>query len=221
MKRSPQALLFDLDGTLLDTAPDLAHALNTVLGEDGRAPLPYAAIRPRASHGSTGLLMLAYQDAPGSPAFEARRRRLLEVYRAGIATHTRLFPGMADVLAHCERIALPWGIVTNKPAWLTDPLLVALGLARRAACVVSGDTTTHAKPHPAPLLAAASALSCAPRACLYVGDAERDVAAARAAGMPVVLAAYGYLDAGDNPDDWAADARIEAPQELLAWLPRT
>lgn len=221
MRPSPQALLFDLDGTLLDTAPDLAHALNTVLREDGRPPLPYAVIRPRASHGSTGLLTLAYADAAGSPAFEARRRRLLEIYRAGIATRTRLFPGMADVLAHCERIALPWGIVTNKPAWLTDPLLAALGLARRAACVVSGDTTTHAKPHPAPLLAAATALRREPRSCLYVGDAERDVAAARAAGMPVVLAAYGYLAASDSVDAWAADARIEAPEELLAWLPRT
>lgn len=218
MKERPRALLFDLDGTLLDTAPDLARALNRVVTEDGGKALPYAAIRPCASHGSTGLLRLAYDFPADSAEFENRRQRLLDAYRAALAVETRLFPGMEQVLDHCDRAGLPWGIVTNKPAYLTSPLLAALALDRRASCVVAGDSTPHSKPHPAPLLAAAAALGLAPGECLYVGDAERDVHAAHAAGMPVLVAAYGYLAADDDPTSWSACGAIDAPMELLAWL---
>ncbi|MEX2479272.1 MAG: HAD-IA family hydrolase [Gammaproteobacteria bacterium] len=218
MNECPRALLFDLDGTLLDTAPDLARALNRVVTEDGGEALPYAAIRPCASHGSAGLLRLAYGYPPDSAEFESRRQRLLDAYRAALAVETRLFPGMEQVLAHCDRAALPWGIVTNKPGYLTLPLLAALALDRRAACVIAGDSTPHSKPHPAPLLAAAAALGLAPAMCLYVGDAECDVRAAHAAGMPVVVATYGYLAADDDPASWGACGAIDDPAALLAWL---
>jgi 2-phosphoglycolate phosphatase len=215
---SSRAVLFDLDGTLLDTAPDLARALNRVRGDDGLAPLPFAAIRPHVSHGSTALIALGYDLEPGTPAFECRRQRLLDAYHAEVAVESRLFPGMAAVLDTLEARGLSWGIVTNKPGWLTTPLLAALDLDRRAGCVVSGDSTPHAKPHPEPLLAAAAAIGIPATQCLYVGDAERDVVAARAAGMAVLVALYGYLAPGDEPARWGATACIERAAELLAWL---
>ncbi|MGE0483430.1 MAG: phosphoglycolate phosphatase [Gammaproteobacteria bacterium] len=218
MTTSSRAVLFDLDGTLLDTAPDLARALNRVLADDGLAPLPFATIRPHVSHGSTALVRLGYAYAPGSAEFEARRQRLLDAYHAEVAVESRLFPGMAAVLDTLEARGLAWGIVTNKPGWLTTPLLAALALDRRAACVVSGDTTPRAKPHPDPLLAAAEALGVPAAACLYVGDAERDVIAARAAGMAVLVALYGYLAPGDEPARWGATACIEQVADVLAWL---
>jgi len=212
------ALLFDLDGTLLDTAPDLARALNRLRAEHDLPPLPYAPIRAQVSHGSVALIGLAFDCAVNSLEFQERRQRLLEFYAEDIACESQLFDGMAQVLETLEASGRPWGIVTNKPAWLTNLLLRALGLDKRAACVVSGDTVAHAKPHPAPLLHAAEQLGVAPAACLYVGDAERDVAAAHAAGMPVVVALYGYIDAHENPHTWAAAAAIDAPLDLLAWL---
>lgn len=216
--RPPGAVLFDLDGTLLDTAPDLGAALNRVLASHGREPLPAAAIRPHVSHGARALVGLGFGLAPGDPGFEERRRELLDAYRANLFRETRLFPGMEAVLGHCETRGIPWGVVTNKPAWLTDPLLAALDLARRAACVVSGDTTAHPKPHPEPLFHACARTGAAPAACLYVGDAERDVAAARAAGMAVVVALFGYIPPGESPREWAADGYLEAPEDLIPWL---
>ncbi|MCB1749605.1 MAG: phosphoglycolate phosphatase [Gammaproteobacteria bacterium] len=218
MTAPPRAVLFDLDGTLLDTAPDLARALNRVRVDDGLAPLPFATIRPHVSHGSTALIALGFDLEPGTPAFENRRQRLLDAYHAEVAVESRLFPGMHEVLATLEARGLAWGIVTNKPGWLTAPLLAALALDRRAACVVSGDTTPRAKPHPDPLLAAAAAIGLPSAACLYVGDAERDVAAARAAGMAVLVALYGYLAPGDEPARWGATACIEQAADILAWL---
>ena len=218
MLARPRAVLFDLDGTLIDTAPDLARALNQVLLEDGHEPLPFAAIRSHVSHGSAALIRLAYTLAAGSPAFEARRQRLLDAYHAAVAVESRLFVGMGAVLQRCEEMALPWGIVTNKPGWLTAPLLRALALDARAACVVAGDSTLRSKPHPDPLLAAAAALGLAPATCLYVGDAERDVSAAHAAGMPAVVALYGYLGRDDDPQAWGADGYVDHPAGLLAWL---
>lgn len=213
-----RAVLFDLDGTLLDTAPDLAGALNRVRAEDGLPPLPYETIRPHVSNGSVALVKLGFEHHEQSEAFAERRQRLLDTYHAHVADESRLFAGIATVLDRLEATGRTWGIVTNKPGWLTTPLLAALGLDARPGCVVSGDTAARAKPHPDPLLAAAAALSLAPSACLYVGDAERDVAAARAAGMPVVVAAWGYIPPGENPEAWQGDACIARPADLLAWL---
>ncbi len=218
MKPTPRAVLFDLDGTLLDTGPDLARALNRLRAEDGLEPLPYTAIRPWVSHGSHALMRLGYDLDENSAAYETRRQRLLDLYHGDVAAESRLFAGMEAVLARLEARATPWGIVTNKPGWLTTPLLAAVGLAARAACVVSGDTTARAKPHPDPLIAAARTLGLAPDTCLYVGDAERDVAAAAAAGMPVLVALYGYLGPHDAPREWGADGSIDAPLDLLRWL---
>ncbi len=216
--RPPGAVLFDLDGTLLDTAPDLGRALNRVLARHGRPPLPPAAIRPHVSHGARALVALGFGLAPGDPEYEDRRQDLLAEYQAHLARETRLFPGMEAVLRHCRERRIPWGVVTNKPGWLTDPLLAALDLDRRAAFVVSGDTTPTPKPHPAPLLHACAAVDADPGACLYVGDAARDVTAARAAGMAVVVALFGYIPPEEEPLGWGADGYLEAPEDLLPWL---
>lgn len=214
----PLAVLFDLDGTLLDTAPDLAGALNRVRADDALDALPYADIRPWISHGSHALMRLGFRLAAGTPGYESRRQRLLELYRAHIAEQTALFPGMAAVLHALETRGLPWGIVTNKPGWLTTPLLEAVALNGRAACVIAGDTLPESKPHPAPLLAAAALLGLPASACLYVGDAESDAQAALAAGMTCLIARYGYLAPGDEPARWPAAGVIETPADLLAWL---
>ncbi len=214
----PLAVLFDLDGTLLDTAPDLAGALNHVRSEDGLDALPYALVRPCISRGSHALMRLGYTLAADTPAYETRRQRLLAWYRAHIAEQTALFPGMDDVLLTLERNGQPWGIVTNKPGWLTQPLLAAVALNLRAACVISGDTLAHSKPHPAPILAATAELGLSPQDCLYVGDAENDALAAQAAGMRCVIAGYGYLAPDDCPAQWPMAGMIDRPSDLLAWL---
>lgn len=214
---SLRGVLFDLDGTLLDTAPDLVHALNTVRLEQGRPELPFPVARTQVSHGSSGLIRLGFPDLSGEP-LEKLRLRLLEIYSARLAVGTRLFEGCQQVLDGLAERGLAWGIVTNKPGFLTTPLLAALGLDACAGCVVSGDTLPERKPHPAPLLLAASQLSLPPAACLYVGDAERDVQASRAAGMPVLVARYGYLGPEDDPQSWQADGHIDAPLEILGWL---
>ena len=212
-----RAVLFDLDGTLLDTAPDLVGALNRVRVEQGREPLPYAEARTQVSHGSSGLIRLGFPDLTGDP-LEQLRLRLLDVYSAHLSAGTRLFEGCGQVLQHLAERRMAWGIVTNKPGFLTTPLLAALGLDRAAGCVVSGDTLPQRKPHPAPLLLAATQLSLPPEHCLYVGDAERDVQAARAAGMPVLVARYGYLGPADDPDAWLPDAHIASPTGIIDWL---
>jgi N-acetyl-D-muramate 6-phosphate phosphatase len=214
-----RAVLFDLDGTLLDTAPDLIHALNTVRREQGLGALPYAIARTQVSHGSSGLIRLGFPDLDDN-AREPLRLRLLDVYRAHLAVGTALFPYCQQVLDSLAARQMSWGIVTNKPAFLTDPLLDALGLQPPAGCVVSGDTLPQRKPHPAPLLLAATQLGLPATHCLYVGDAERDVQAARAAQMPVLVARYGYLGPDDDPDSWQADAYIDSPHEILHWLDR-
>jgi len=213
-----EALLLDLDGTLLDTAPDMGGALNRLRAEHGREPLPDASIRPVVSHGAMRLVALGFPEAAGAE-FERLRLRFLEIYAANLAIGTRLFPGFETVLATLESRGLPWGIVTNKPGWLTDPLLEALDLGRRAACAVSGDTVSERKPHPLPLLHAARLLGVDAERCVYVGDAERDIQAGRAAGMTTVVAAYGYLSADDDPLRWQPHGIVQAPGELLTWVP--
>lgn len=211
------ALLLDLDGTLLDTAPDMGGALNRLRLENGLDPLPPDRIRPVVSHGAMRLVSLGFPDAQGAE-FERLRLRFLDLYAGNIAGQTRMFPGLEPVLEALEQRDLPWGIVTNKPGWLTHPLLEALGLGRRAACVVSGDTVAERKPHPLPLLHAARLLGVSPAQCLYAGDAERDIQAGRAAGMTTLAAAYGYLSADDDPLGWGPTAVIDEPGQLLEWL---
>ena len=214
-----RAVLFDLDGTLLDTAPDLVRVLNQVRVEQGRQPLPWDLARSQVSHGSSGLIRLGFPDLSGEP-LEKLRLRLLELYAGQLAVGTRLFDGCQVVLDQLAARGISWGIVTNKPGFLTTPLLAALGLDRVAQCVVSGDTLPERKPHPAPLLLAAARLSLPPGQCVYVGDAERDVQAARAAGMPALVARYGYLGPADDPESWHPDGHIDAPGGIIEWLDR-
>jgi phosphoglycolate phosphatase len=212
-----RAALFDLDGTLLDTAPDMIGALNSLLAEEQRAALGFAGLRSQVSHGAIALVRAGFPDATGA-AFELLRQRFLQLYSQRLAEQTRLFPGFEALLLGFEARRLPWGVVTNKPGWLTEPLLEALGLRRRAGCVISGDTLPERKPHPRPLLVAAAELGVSPAHCLYVGDALRDVQAGVAAGMVTIGARYGYVDAADDPDHWPVAGWISAAEELLPWV---
>jgi phosphoglycolate phosphatase len=214
---NPRAVLFDLDGTLLDTAPDMVGALNDLRVEQSLAPLPFAIARPHVSHGALSLVRLAFPEARDADR-EALRLRFLELYRSQLAVRTRPFAGMLELLAAIERAGLPWGVVTNKPAWLTEPLLEATGLRSRASIIVSGDTVPERKPHPLPLIHASQRLGIAPTECLYVGDAERDVQAARAAGMRVIVALFGYIDPLEAPQSWPADGWIRSPLDAMTWL---
>jgi phosphoglycolate phosphatase len=215
--RRAAAVLFDLDGTLLDTAPDMAGALNRLRTEEGRDPLPFARVRPVVSHGALRLVALGFPEAQGNE-FERLRLRFLKLYSQDLCSHTRLFPGLDRLLAQFEADGLPWGIVTNKPAWLTDPLVAALGLTDRACCIVSGDTVAERKPHPLPLLHAAQVTGVAAGRCVYVGDAERDIVAGRAAGMQTIVAGWGYFDVEDDPLAWAPTGIAQRPAQLTDWL---
>ncbi|GAB4294583.1 MAG: phosphoglycolate phosphatase [Thiohalomonadaceae bacterium] len=215
---SLRTILFDLDGTLADTAPDLAYALNQTLEYAGRAPLPFATIRPVVSHGGTALLQLGFGEALPRDEFDHLRDFFLDIYRNNLTRDTRLFPGMTELLDAIEARGLNWGVVTNKPAWLTEPLMAELGLTRRAVTIISGDTLPERKPHPAPMLRACQEAGSTAGECLYLGDAERDIAAGRNAGMHTVVALYGYIGTDDEPRDWGADGMIAAPQDLLRWL---
>lgn len=218
MPEAVGAVLFDLDGTLADTALDLGFALNQQRQRHGLPPLPHELIRPQASHGARGLLKVGFDVTPESENFAALRTEYLELYSQHICDHTVLFPGTAELLEALEARGLRWGVVTNKPARFTLPLLQALQLEKRAACIISGDSTANSKPHPEPLLTAAAQMRLTPGACLYVGDAERDVEAAVAAGMRALIANYGYLDENDLPETWGAHGRIDAPLEVLSYL---
>lgn len=210
------AVLFDLDGTLADTAPDLAAALNAVLVEEGRDELPFATVRPWVSWGALRLIRLAFGEDLRDTELERLRRRLLVCYESGLCRESRVFPGVDAVLESFEQSGIPWGVVTNKPGWLTEPLLAALGLAERAGTVISGDTLPYAKPHPMPLLHGARELGVPPERCVYVGDAARDIEAGRAAGMYTVAALWGYIPTGEEPVAWSADRVISEPAELAA-----
>jgi N-acetyl-D-muramate 6-phosphate phosphatase len=212
------AVLFDLDGTLVDTAPDLAFALNSLLLEQGQEPLPYEDIRPAASHGSIALLKLGFDLSPQDDNFKSLQQRFIELYQDNIDRETALFEGMEEVITKLEANNISWGIITNKPAFLTDPLVAKLGLAERAACVVSGDTTAHSKPHPAPMLHACDLINHDPHDCLYIGDAKRDIEAGKNARMKTITARWGYLSEHDKPENWQADAIIDHPSEILQWI---
>ncbi|UXY16978.1 HAD-IA family hydrolase [Chitiniphilus purpureus] len=214
-----QAVLFDLDGTLADTAADLGAALNRMLIEEGLPPQPYSAIRPLASHGARGLIGLGYGVTPDDPGFTRLRERFLGHYENHLCEDTRLFEGIAPLIEALAGRGLPWGIVTNKPARFTDPLILRLTWPAAPGVVVSGDTVGVAKPDPKPMRFAAAALGVAPERCWYVGDAERDIAAGRAVGMKTALAHWGYIAHTDLPHTWGADVAIEHPLELLRHLP--
>jgi phosphoglycolate phosphatase len=213
---APRAVLFDLDGTLADTAPDLAAAVNWMRTERGLEPTPYALLRPTASAGARGMIGAAFGLAPGDEGYEELRVQWFERYQSAMAVHTTLFDGIVDLLDGIVEAGMTWGIVTNKPARFTDPLVPQIGLAH-AGCVISGDTTPHAKPHPAPLLEAARRLELDPAHCWYVGDDLRDIEAGRAAGMVTVACAWGYCGSID-PVTWGADYLLETPRDLLQLL---
>ncbi len=213
-----RGVLFDLDGTLADTAPDLGFALNQQRLARGMPELPIEAVRSQASSGARGLLKIGFGIEPGHSGYEAMRDEFLNIYEENLARSCRLFPGIAALLEQIERRRLRWGIVTNKAERFTFPLLRALTLFERAACVICGDTTPNPKPHPAPMFAAAEKLGVPARQCVYVGDDERDVQAGHAAGMPVVVARYGYLGNGTPPEQWGADGFIDTPSDLLGVL---
>jgi phosphoglycolate phosphatase len=208
-------VLFDLDGTLIDSAPDLAGAGNELRAARGLAPLPYARFRPLVGTGARGMVKVALDLDPDHADFPAARDEFLARYEARMTRETALFPAMRPVLDALQSRALPWAIVTNKAERFTLPLVRALGLDREAATVVGGDTTPHAKPHPAPLLEAARRMGLDPAACVYVGDDLRDVQAGRSAGMRTVAASWGYLGAGEAIAHWGADHVIDVPEDLL------
>jgi len=211
----PDAVLFDLDGTLVDTAPDMGGALNNLLIEENRAPMPLEDIRPYVSQGGLVLTRLGFGGHVAEHEIEPLRLRFLQHYRAIIADASRLFDGFEEVLAELDKRAIAWGIVTNKPEWLTRPLLEQLGLAARSAVVIGGDTLPHRKPHPQPLQVAAERMGVDCRQCIYVGDDERDIVAGRAAQMKTLVAAYGYIEDADEIPGWQADGVIAAPRDLL------
>lgn len=212
----PRAVLFDLDGTLADTAPDLAAAVNRLRMARGLEPTPYEQLRPVASAGARGLVGAAFGLKPGDDGFEELRVAFLASYEANLAVDSRLFDGVDTLLAHLEQQGIRWGVVTNKIARYTDPLVPQIGLGH-AGCVVSGDTTAHPKPHPAPLLEAARRLGVEPQHCWYVGDDLRDIQAGQAAGMTTVAAAWGYCGHSE-PRHWNADLLADTPLQLINFL---
>ena len=208
-------ILFDLDGTLVDTAPDLGYALNLQLQRHGRAPLDDAVIRPFASHGSRGLIGLGFGLTPEDDHFIQMRDEYLQIYNTVFIRSPVLLPGITELLQVIESKDLSWGIVTNKPRRFTQGLIESMGLHKRAACVVSGDDAPQPKPSPATLLLACNQIGVKPEQCIYVGDAERDMQAGKLAGMKTVVALFGYIDVTDKPSEWGADALIETPNALL------
>jgi phosphoglycolate phosphatase len=212
-----QAILFDLDGTLADTAPDMARTVNAMLAARRRSPVPLEVVRPHVSKGARGMIGAAFGVTPEHADFAAMREEFLAVYADNLCVDTRLFPGMDELLDLLDERGLAWGVVTNKFEHLARSVLGGLGLASRTAVLVGGDTCARAKPFPDPLLHAAERLALSPNAILYVGDDERDVQAARAAGMPVLAAGYGYLGDGPGPERWGADAVVGSPSEIARW----
>lgn len=211
-------VLFDLDGTLADTAADLGAVLNRLRGEAGLAPLPAETIRPHVSKGVRGLLSVGFALVPGDGRYAGLHQRFLDFYGESPCVATRLFEGMAELLERIEAGRLRWGIVTNKTSRYTLPLMEALGLARRAVCIVSGDSSPRPKPAPDPLLLASTIAGANPAHCLYVGDDLRDMQAARAAGMGAIAAAWGYLGDDLPLEEWGADTIIQTPSDLAGLL---
>lgn len=216
--RDIAAVLFDLDGTLIDSAPDLGGAADRMRLSRGMSSLPLEQYRPMAGAGARGMLGIAFDIGIDDPRYEAMREEFFSNYERCMTQRTTVFDGVPELIAEIQNRRIPWGVVTNKSARFTDPLTKAMPLFVSAQVVVSGDTTPHAKPHPAPLLEAARRLGVSPAQCLYVGDDERDVVAGLAAGMQTVAASYGYLGAVTDIQGWGAHAEINSPLALLKLL---
>jgi phosphoglycolate phosphatase len=212
------AVLFDLDGTLADTAPDMARTVNAMRTKRGLAPLDASVVRPHVSKGARGMICSAFGITAEHPDFLPMREEFLDLYGEEPCVDTALFPGMHQLLDALEARGIAWGVVTNKFERFARPILVQLGIAERAAAIVGGDTCPRPKPFPDPLLFAAEKIGVAPESTLYVGDDERDVQAARAAGMPVIVAGYGYLGDDKPPTEWDADAIVHSAGEIGEWI---
>lgn len=218
MRSAIRAVLFDLDGTLIDSAPDLAGATNDMLTARGLPEVPFERLRPMVGAGARGMMGVAFGVAPGEPLFPSLRDEFFDRYEQRLLRETAPFDGIATMLQSLEDDGLKWGIVTNKSERFALPLARGLGWSSQAAAVIGGDTTPHAKPHPEPLLEAARRAGVDPRACVYVGDDARDILAGRAAGMATVAVRWGYLGDGEAIEAWGADVVLDSPAELLEWL---
>jgi len=213
-----KTVLFDLDGTLIDTAPDMAAALDILCREEDQPVLPYEQVRPVVSNGSHALITAAFGEIRDPDRLEHLRKRYLDIYMQNICIDSTPFEGIDRVLDHIERNGLNWGVVTNKPGWLTLPLMDRLSLVQRAATIVSGDTTNNSKPHPDPMHHACDEADSESDECLYVGDARRDIEAGNNAGMKTLVAGYGYIEANEDVTTWGADAIINRPEDILLYL---
>ncbi len=217
-----KAVLFDLDGTFADTAQDLAAALNYVLAQNNQATLSFEQIRPQVSNGGIALIKLGFKIDTDHPNFESYRQQLLDYYQQNIAKFTRPFAGIEQVLTYLQQQGIAWGIVTNKPAWLTDPLMAALSLSgalpNQPQCVVSGDTLKTRKPDPAPLLHACEIIGCQANDTVYIGDAERDIQAGINANMQTLVALFGYIGEDDKPLSWGATDSVDQPDDIIKWI---
>ncbi len=217
-KTKISTVLFDLDGTLIDTAPDMAAALEILCDEEQHPRLPYDEVRPEVSNGSLALVTLAFGNRLETQTLQRLKTRYLEIYQNHLAVHSQLFDEMDPLLQQLEKNNIQWGVVTNKPGWLTEPLMAALKLDQRAACIVSSDSTKNRKPHPEPMFYACRLTGAQPEQCVYVGDARRDIEAGQNAGMKTVVAEYGYISEQENTADWQADYSIQRPLQLLNYL---
>lgn len=213
-----KTVLFDLDGTLIDTAPDMAAALTVLCKEENQPALSYAQVRPLVSNGSVALVKLAFGDLDDEKRLMHLKQRYLEIYEENICIDSALFKGIETVLDHIENHGLNWGVVTNKPGWLTLPLMKSLRLTQRAATIVSGDTTPNSKPHPDPMHYACKQAESESQECIYVGDARRDIEAGRNAGIKTLVANYGYIETGEDVTAWGADAIVNEPKDILPYI---
>jgi len=214
-------ILFDLDGTLLDTSHDLVTALNQLLKKNQLPTIPFHIARPYAGHGCRGLLKIGMNIDHDHPSYPTLVHELLDFYEKHLFDATRLFSGMDIVLTHLEKNNIPWGIVTNKPKRFTDPLVKKLGLAQRTSCIISGDTLSTRKPNPETILHACNLLNAHPQHSIYIGDTETDVIASKAAGIKSLIALYGYIREDENPYDWQATGYIKNPEEIIPWTEKT
>lgn len=211
-------ILFDLDGTLIDTAPDMAGALDILCDEEEQIRLPFDEVRPVVSDGSVALVKLAFGGDLDTATLDRLKTRYLEIYQDNLAVHSQLFNEMSYLLKELEEKNIKWGVVTNKPGWLTEPLMESLNLHIRAACIVSSDSTKKRKPHPEPMYYACKLANSLPEECVYVGDARRDIEAGNNAGMKTIIAEYGYIGTTENTMDWQADYSIQSPSQILDLL---
>lgn len=214
------AVLFDLDGTLADTAPDFGGALNRMLIRHQRLPMAFGELRHHITNGSRAMIQVGFEMRGDEPEFDDLRTELLDEYLSKVHEHTALFPGIEELLQNLEARKTPWGVVTNKPSRFTNPLLKSMGITSRAGCIVSADEVARAKPFPDPIVRGCEIIGVTPGNCVYVGDDLRDVEAAHAAGMRVIGVRWGYIAPDDDPETWGADVLVSRAGEIDDWLLR-